>query len=205
MPSQYSDSVFINCPFDRPYKKLFDAMVFAVHDSGFIARCALEVDDSATNRLSQIYRIIEECKYGIHDISRTQLHRTHRLPRFNMPFELGLFLGCQAFGQKKQREKCCLVTDSQRYRYQKFISDIAGNDIRAHNNSPQTAVRAVRNWLRTASGRQSIPGPITMWNRFLRFQKDVPAISKELRLDVRELIFVDYTNVIAYWLQENAT
>jgi len=27
-----SDSVFINVPFDRRYKKLFDALAFAVHD-----------------------------------------------------------------------------------------------------------------------------------------------------------------------------
>jgi hypothetical protein len=28
----YNDRVFINVPFDRRYKKLFEALVFAVHD-----------------------------------------------------------------------------------------------------------------------------------------------------------------------------
>ena len=34
--------MFINCPFDAVYEPLFDAIVFAVYDCGFIARCALE-------------------------------------------------------------------------------------------------------------------------------------------------------------------
>ncbi len=32
----YNDNVFLNCPFDSAYKQLFDAMVFAVYDCGFI-------------------------------------------------------------------------------------------------------------------------------------------------------------------------
>jgi hypothetical protein len=43
----YDDRVFINVPFDRRYKKLFDALVFAVHDCGFVAHCALESDDGS--------------------------------------------------------------------------------------------------------------------------------------------------------------
>ena len=39
---RYADRVFINVPFDRRYKKLFDALVFAVHDCGFVAHCAFE-------------------------------------------------------------------------------------------------------------------------------------------------------------------
>ena len=35
-------SVFINCPFEQQYKRLFDALVFAVQDCAFYVRCALE-------------------------------------------------------------------------------------------------------------------------------------------------------------------
>jgi len=42
----HEDSVFINCPFDEEYEELFDAVVFAVHDCGFAARCALEARDA---------------------------------------------------------------------------------------------------------------------------------------------------------------
>ena len=68
-----STDVFINCPFDDTYKPIFEAIVFAVYDLGFVARCALEVDDSGEARLTKITRIIEQCPYGIHDISSVGL------------------------------------------------------------------------------------------------------------------------------------
>ena len=55
--------VFINCPFDSAYKPIFDAIIFAVSDLGFVARSALEIDDGAEFRLAKIERI-EECRYG---------------------------------------------------------------------------------------------------------------------------------------------
>ena len=88
MPSaDYAYSVFVNCPFDAAYQSLFDAIVFAVHDCGYIARCALEVDDSSGVRSEKIAKIIAACKFGIHDISRTGLDSANALPRFNMPNE----------------------------------------------------------------------------------------------------------------------
>ena len=54
------EGVFINVPFDRRYKKLFDALVFAVHDCGFAARGAREADDSSEFRLAKLYDIIGE-------------------------------------------------------------------------------------------------------------------------------------------------
>ena len=56
----YNDNVFINCPFDAKYKPLFDAMVFAVHDCGFIPRCALEEEDASQVRIDKIYSIIAD-------------------------------------------------------------------------------------------------------------------------------------------------
>jgi hypothetical protein len=53
-------SVFINCPFDRPYKRIFDALVFAVFDCGFVARSALEITNTAEVRIEKIARIIDE-------------------------------------------------------------------------------------------------------------------------------------------------
>jgi len=59
-------------------------MVFAVHDCGYVARCALETDDSGDVRIEKILAIVDQCKFGIHDISRPELN-AHSLPRFNMP------------------------------------------------------------------------------------------------------------------------
>lgn len=63
-----------------------------MYDLGFVARCALEEDDAGEFRLSKIERIIEECRFGINDLSAVALDVVTGLPRFNMPLELGLFL-----------------------------------------------------------------------------------------------------------------
>ena len=48
-----------------------------------------------------------------------------------MPLELGIFLGAKRFGRAEQKGKVCLILDTERYRYQQFMSDIAGQDISA--------------------------------------------------------------------------
>jgi hypothetical protein len=84
----YNNSVFINCPFDDDYRPLFRALVFAIEACGFAPRCALEVDDSGETRAEKLVRLIRASRYGIHDISRTELN-PEGLPRFNMPYEFG--------------------------------------------------------------------------------------------------------------------
>ena len=137
---------------------MFDGIVFAITDLGFVARSAREEDDGGEFRLAKIQRIIEQCRYGVHDISAVTLDSTHSLPRFNMPLELGLFLGCKRYGSNRQRYKVSLIFDRDPYRYQVFISDIAGQDIHPHNNDVKTAIRELRTWLATASERTKLPG-----------------------------------------------
>jgi hypothetical protein len=183
-----------------------EAIIFAIHDCGFIARSALEADDSAEVRIEKIAKIIKACKYGIHDISRTELGVATGLPRFNMPLELGLFMGARRFGSNDDKRKACLILDSDRYRYQRFCSDIAGQDIQSHEASPETAIRVVRNWLRNSRRGTAIaiPGGGAMVERFRLFQSELPLLCRELRLERHELIFNDYTTLIAEWLKENS-
>jgi len=202
--AHYTDNVFINCPFDAAYKPLFDAIVFTVHDCGFIARCALEEEDASQVRIDKIYAIIADCRYGIHDISRIELDENSGFPRFNMPLELGIFLGAKKFGVAEQKKKKCLVLDREPYRYQQFISDIAGQDIQAHKNDAEIIVKVVRDWLRIASGRQTIPGGSIVWRRYQTFLRKLPQTAVELRLDAEDLIFNDYAAVIARWLEKNS-
>src|SRR5689334_11199778 len=125
-----SRDVFLNTPFDPVFHPIFDAIVFAIIRSGFRPRCALEANDSSENRLTKIQSIIEQSRYGVHDLSRTESDGSPPLPRFNMPLELGLFLGAKRYGAPPQNRKRALVLDVEPYRYQRFISDIAGQDIR---------------------------------------------------------------------------
>lgn len=69
----YDKKVFINCPFDQGYLRLFNAVIFTILACGFCPKCALEVNDSGQVRITKILAIIKECRLGIHDISRTEL------------------------------------------------------------------------------------------------------------------------------------
>jgi hypothetical protein len=72
LPSVRAARVFINCPFDKAYKELFDAAVFAIHDLGFQARHAL-INVGPAIRLTRIADEIAQSMYSIHDISRVEL------------------------------------------------------------------------------------------------------------------------------------
>lgn len=188
----YTRNVFINCPFDEAYLSIFYAIIFTVFDCGYTPRCSLEIEDSSEVRIEKIAKVISECKYGIHDISRTELDKDTNLPRFNMPLELGMFLGAKRFGDDEQRKKACLILDKAPYRYQSFISDIAGQDIQAHQNDEAETIKIVRNWLRSVSGRVTIPGGKEILRRYHLFTSELPIICKRLRLTVDEMIFNDY-------------
>lgn len=134
-----------------------------------------------THRSSSIYDIIVECRLAVHDLSRTELDSSSDLPRFNMPLELGIFLGARRFGRGRQKSKRCLVLDRARYRYQVYLSDMSGQDIRAHDNDPVKAVRAVRNWLsQFAPDNEMLPGGATIARRFKRFLADLPTMLQEV-------------------------
>jgi hypothetical protein len=204
MGAAYDDSVFINCPFDEVYQPLFRALFFAVHDCGFVARSALEVDDGAEVRIAKICRIIFECRHSIHDLSRVEADGASGLPRMNMPFELGLFLGARMYGDPRQRQKRCIIFDREQYRYQRFLSDIAGQDIRAHNGDPAEIIRAVRNALATTlPPHVLIHSGKHMAERYARFQQDLPALCSLLRLDPDDLGHRDLARVISHWLRHN--
>jgi len=204
--SRYNENVFVNCPFDPEYQRLFEALVFAVLDCGFVPRCALEIDDASQVRIEKIMDIIAECRLGIHDISRTELDGTPALPRFNMPLELGIFLGAKRYGAPNQQKKLCLVLDRESFRYQRFCSDIAGQDVRSHAGTPGEIIKVIRDWLRNASRKSGIilPSGSRMVQRFEHFQRELPLVCDALGLDRNDLIFNDYSTVSSEWLKLNS-
>jgi hypothetical protein len=198
-----SDDVFINCPFDQRYAKKFRATVFTILYCGFEPRCALEVADGGQVRLEKILKIIGDCRLAIHDISRVQL--SERLPRFNMPFELGLFLGAKTYGGKSHTSKSCLVLDSIAYRYQKTLSDIAGQDIQTHDNDFRELILLVRNWLAQFRKKVLLPGDQPIIKDFERFLRQFPRICRDAGVTSNRIPFNDFTNVIKIWIAKKAT
>ncbi|MBE9463195.1 hypothetical protein [Dyadobacter subterraneus] len=63
----FEESVFINCPFDEQFKKIFHAIIFTIHACDFTPRCTLEFEGDE-NRLQRITNLIQECQFGIHDV-----------------------------------------------------------------------------------------------------------------------------------------
>jgi len=124
----FESNVFINCPFDKFYVPLLQPLLFTVLYLD-LNPLVSETKSSGQIRVEQIKKLIFNSKYSIHDISRSEALKENDLPRFNMPFEMGLDLGCQSFGKKKLNFKKSLVLEKTRYHYQKIISDIAGQDI----------------------------------------------------------------------------
>ena len=197
MVRTYENSVFINCPFDSEYWPLFEAIVFAVYDCGFFPRCALEVDDSSQVRIEKITSMIRASRLSIHDISRIEVDGDPPLPRFNMPLELGIFMGAKAFGSGEQKKKAGIVLDTEPYRYQRYISDIAGQDIRAHHGRTTQVIRHVRNFLSSHVASPTVlPGPDKIMERYGSFRTRLPTICASLHLDSSSLTFGDLTQLI---------
>lgn len=203
IPRSYNRSVFINCPFDREYTPLFRATVFAVARCGYYPRSALEEDDSSDVRMSKIFRIIGECRYGIHDLSRTE--SAGGFPRFNMPLELGVFLAAKHFGRDQHARKACLIFEAEPHSYERFISDIKGQDIAAHENQPKAMVRKIRSWLNTNANpgrrkRVELPGGAAMWGEYERFCEWLPEKLPAANLDDLDLDFKDYCELVLEWM-----
>jgi hypothetical protein len=167
-------------------------MLFTIVRCGFKPRCALEIVDGAATRISKIEKLIEECPLGINDISRTEADPASGLPRFNMPLELGLFLGAKRYGDEKQRRKKCLVMDREQYRYQAFMSDIAGQDIFAHGNETGRVINAVRSFLNSVKRGDPLPSAAMIEADFAAFNRSLPEICLPLHVDPSALDYRDF-------------
>jgi hypothetical protein len=143
----FEKSVFINCPFDKDYEPILQAILFCHVYIGLKPRLATENNDSLTVRLDRIRVLIENTKYSIHDSSRCQATEKGEAYRLNMPFELGIDYGCRLYFGHGRESKKILVLEGERYRSRAAISDLSGCDIQAHAGNFETAVRKVRNWL----------------------------------------------------------
>ena len=196
--------VFVNCPFDRDYLPLLHAMLFAIHDCGFIARTAVEDMSSNEMRIDKIVRIIGESRFSVHDISRVELSSA-KLPRFNMPFECGLAMGAIRFGAPGPARDFLLMA-SEPYQDKLTLSDLAGQDTKAHGNDAGKLIAAVRAFLSPKKPRgERARGAAAIVARYRRFLADLPRLSKALEITADEIQSFDYlpdwVAVMAAWLR----
>ncbi len=200
-------SVFINCPFDDGFKPIFRAIVFTIISSGYYPRCALDATDGADIRVSKIAIMIGECDWGIHDLSRIEVDGAG-IPRFNMPMELGLYLGARLLGEGRHRKKRALILEAERHRYDAVLSDISGQDIEIHGNDPDQAMRRVRDWLSAHRSRNAPPlrGATAMQANYRLFHTQIDALLVDFDLDaLSELTHNDFTFAVREWIAKQAT
>jgi hypothetical protein len=93
--------------------------------------------------------------------------------------------------------------DKKKYRFQKFISDISGQDIKQHNSKPENAIILVTNWLRNASKQKNISGGFAKVQRYKVFKKELPEMCNSSNIKEDELEFNDYSTLVSEWIKAN--
>ncbi len=139
--------VFLNVPFDTDYAPLFLALIAGLAALGRTPHCVLEVPSGGRNRLERVFRLMESCDASIHDLSRITLSGPHEVPRFNMPFELGM---AYALAQKASHD--FFVLEEKPFRLQASLSDLNGHDPHIHDSTPGGALRCVLDCFGASSG-----------------------------------------------------
>jgi hypothetical protein len=127
------------------------------------------------------------------------------LRRFNMPFELGIDLGCRTFGGRMLHAKKCLILEKKPYRFAKSLSDLAGVDIRAHKEDPEEMVHQVRHWVCNNIERQVRSGT-QVWADFMVFSGRFREVLKSegfRKKDIDNMESGEYIWFVQQWMKGN--
>lgn len=164
----FEKNVFVNCPFDKEHRALLRPQLFCILALGFEPRIALERADGAEVRVEKIIGLINESKFGIHDLSRLKAKKAREYFRLNMPFELGIDYACRLYRDGEFADKRILILEDKAHELKKALSDLSGSDVEAHNNEPVKICKIVRDWLAQSMGAPPAP-PSDLWARFNEF------------------------------------
>ncbi len=165
-------SVFLNIPYDSAFENLYLAYIAGLSAFGLIPRATLEIPTSQ-RRLERILKLIQECAYSIHDLSRVQLDaRAPRVPRFNMPFELGLAVAQNV----RNRQETWYVCETVPHRVGKSLSDLNGTDVRIHGGTVRGVFGALCDVF-VRKPRQ--PSVQEMYRIYLALRRNLPTIMRQ--------------------------
>ena len=169
----FEKNIFINCPFDDEYFPLLKPLLYTIKRIGFTPRISLERSDSGEIRLHKIKELIESSQYSIHDLSRAKSKKKGEYFRQNMPFELGLDLGCRDYNSDNSfKNKKILILEEEKYSTQKALSDLSFADCKCHKGDAEELVYEVRNWF-AENGNKNVPSASSIWDGFNEFYADL--------------------------------
>jgi len=129
-------SVFLNVPFDEKHEPIFLGMVVGLVSLGLKPRSVIEIPETGWGRMARLFDLLCSCGASIHDLSRVE----DKVPRFNMPFELGLAF---ALSRLKKAPHPFFVFEAKRFRLNKTLSDLNMLDPRIHHNKGLEAIKCV--------------------------------------------------------------
>lgn len=149
------DRVFLNIPYDKKFERLFLAYIAGISAFGMVPHATLEIPDSS-RRLEKILKLARSCEYSVHDLSRVQLDPAKpRVPRFNMPFELGL---CVADANRREGQRQnWFIFEAEANRVDKSLSDLKGTDPKIHGATVRGVLSGLCNVFRRPGRQPSVP------------------------------------------------
>src|SRR5258706_7925846 len=114
---QSASRVFLNVPLDKPYEPIFIGLVGALIHLGKYPTTVLELGGRSAPRLDRLIEAIRGNPFSVHDLSRVEPSRrgAGAIPRFNMPFELGLAVAVSLSHRGRPRHGFVLL-ESRRFR-----------------------------------------------------------------------------------------
>jgi hypothetical protein len=148
-----SKRAFLNVPFDEQFEPLFLAFIAGLSGFGLTPQSVLQIPGSQ-RRLDRLTNLISTCQFSFHDLSRVELDQKRpRVPRFNMPFELGLAVGWETHGGQPHQ---WYAFESKPHRALKSLSDLNGTEFYIHDNRPVGVFRCLTNALARNEHRPSV-------------------------------------------------
>ncbi len=137
----------------------------------------IEIPGSA-RRLDRILNLIRTCRYSFHDLSRVEISATPpAMPRFNMPFELGLAV---AIAKLRPRKHEWFVFEAVKHRIDKSLSDLGGTDPYIHRGTPHGLLSALTSALSRSRHRPTVIQPA---NVLEDLKKTATIVKKGLQTD----------------------
>jgi hypothetical protein len=126
--------VFLNVPYDEEFSGLYVAYIVGLCQLDLVPHLASEIP-GGDRRFDKIFKLIQSCRYSIHDLSRVELSvAPSAAPRFNMPLELGMAI---TWANLNPHLHDWSVWESDAYRIQRSASDLNGTDAYIHKGTPE--------------------------------------------------------------------
>ena len=104
----------------------------------------LDLGGGTAPRMDRLIAAIRGNPFSVHDLSRVEPagRGAGAVPRFNMPFELGLAVAVSLTERRQPRHGFVLL-ESKPFRLQRSLSDMNGYDPLIHNGTQGGAIRAM--------------------------------------------------------------